>query len=310
MTQPTYDVIEYAFVDDDGTEAGSTVGTSDTDINQEAGSANRHRIRLQIQNTNNKVGTEAFDWEYRRNTGSWTAITTSSTYVQAIASGFGTPPADGDDCTNRLTGQGGSFDGTNNGWSNTGNGTSDSFAANGYWEVELCYYLIEEGDSSGGDTLEFRVVENSGDTTTFVVAFPTATLSIPITITVNTITLAGSAETITVVPGAVSPLMDELTLAGSAETMMVVQMVVANTITLASSAETITVVPGAVSVVVNDVTLAGSAETVTVLPGPVSVVVNELTLASSPETMTVVPVTSIVVNAITLAGSAGLPVVP
>ncbi len=88
-----------------------------------------------------------------------------------------------------------------------------------------------------------------------------------ITVIVDELTLAGSAETITVVPGAVSQLMDELTLAGSAETMTLVAVVslLMDELTLAGSAETVTVVPGVVTIVVNELTLVGSAETITVL---------------------------------------------
>jgi hypothetical protein len=168
MTQPTYDVIEYRFIDDDGGEsAGTFAAAANTQLTQETGTANRKRIRIQIQNTNNKSGTESFDWEYNKEGGGWTPIdATTSSNIRAIGSANSTwTLTDGDDCTtNRLTSQGGSYDSTNSGWCDDGTGTADTFDANAYWEVELCYYIID-ADVADGNEILLRVVENSGDTT-------------------------------------------------------------------------------------------------------------------------------------------------
>jgi hypothetical protein len=178
MTQPTYDVTEYRFVEDDGTESGSSfIAALDTDIGRAPTPANRFRIRFQVQNTNSKGGIEAFDLEYNKGGAGWNPVDdTASANIRAIASAVTpTPPADGSDTTNRLTNQGGSFDTTNSGWSNTGVGTSDTFDASAYWEVEYCIYIID-ADTSGGNTIQLRVVETGGDTTTML-STPTVTVA-------------------------------------------------------------------------------------------------------------------------------------
>jgi hypothetical protein len=187
MTQPTYDVIEYRFIDDDGGEsAGTFAAAANTQLTQVTGTDNRKRIRIQIQNTNNKSGTEAFDWEYNKEGGGWTPIDdTASSNIRAIGSANSTwTLTDGDDCTtNRLTSQGGSYDSTNSGWSDTGSGTGDTFNANGYWEVELCYYIVD-ADVADGNEILLRVVENSGDTTVMSVT-PDIDVSKPTLVTDN-----------------------------------------------------------------------------------------------------------------------------
>ena len=132
-----------------------------------------------------------------------------------------------------------------------------------------------------------------------------------IPIPLNALILAGSSETLTVVPGAVSVSVNTLTLASSAQALFVIPIPL-NTLTLAGSAKSLTVIPGAVSVTfntltlassavvlnvavdqivsLNTLTLAGSAVVLTVVPGAVSVTVNTLTLASSSQVLFVIPV--------------------
>lgn len=89
--------------------------------------------------------------------------------------------------------------------------------------------------------------------------------------------------------------MDTLTLAGSAETLAAVHTALPmSELTLASSAETITVIP----ILLDTLTLAGSAETLAVQP----IALNTLTLASSPENL--FPTIPVPMDTLTLAGSA------
>ncbi len=143
-------------------------------------------------------------------------------------------------------------------------------------------------------------------------------------VTLSTITLAGSAETIT----AAAPITisaNELTLAGSAVSSTVLQTVPMLSATLVGTAPSLTVLAAEI-VVMAALILAGSAEQINVMEGEF-VTVNSLTLASSAETVfitqliiaaslllssVIVPITivtgatSVIVNALTLAGSAPL----
>lgn len=92
------------------------------------------------------------------------------------------------------------------------------------------------------------------------------TLSSGITITVDQLTLAGSALSATIVPGAVSVVMDPLDLVSAINdiTVVAVVSVVMDQLTLAGAAIALTVVPGAVSPVMDSLTLAGAAISITV----------------------------------------------
>jgi hypothetical protein len=104
------------------------------------------------------------------------------------------------------------------------------------------------------------------------------------TVTLDTLTLAGSVPSMSVTPGAVS--------------------VAADTLTLASTIPNASVTPGAVTVTANTLTLAGSVEATAVLPGAVSVDVDTLTLSSSvPSSSVTIGAVTIVMNTLTLAST-------
>jgi hypothetical protein len=89
------------------------------------------------------------------------------------------------------------------------------------------------------------------------------------TVTMDTLTLAGSAETSNPTLGIVG--MDTLTLTGSAEAVSVAvdQVVAINEITLTTSPESANVTPGSVAAAINTETLISSAEALSVIPGAV-----------------------------------------
>lgn len=101
----------------------------------------------------------------------------------------------------------------------------------------LFYYgrAVAQNYGSVAATISLNTLTLAGST-------PSATVVASTVITMAWLTLASSIETITVVPGAVSPTMNAITLAGSAETMTVMFTVTASSITLAGSPETISVV--------------------------------------------------------------------
>ena len=167
MTQPTYDLLNYRFRDDDGDEAGATfLGTgNNTDISRGTGTANKFRLRIELQNDNGKAGVETFIWEYNYDSGGWNDIDDSaSSYVRAVTSddaGF----VDNDDCTQQLTSNS-TFYGTGNGGQcEDGTWISGTFPASNYCEGEVCLYLID-ADVADAKTIQIRVRESSGDTIT------------------------------------------------------------------------------------------------------------------------------------------------
>ena len=168
MAQPTYDLLEFEFFNDNGTdETDSTVagagrnGTLDMGV----GAANQKLIRIQLHNDNDKVGTETFNWEYNNTTQTtgWLPISTGSAHIRAVDS---TKLTDGEDCTNRLTTRAGVFVANNNGVSEDGAGTSYSHTATYYSEQLLSFYLVA-ADVDDNDVIEIRVVEVSADTITY-----------------------------------------------------------------------------------------------------------------------------------------------
>lgn len=100
-----------------------------------------------------------------------------------------------------------------------------------------------------------------------------------VSVPLDELTLASTVEDLNVaVPGTIS--MASLTLASSAEFMSIVP-ISASSITLASSVETITVQPGPISIPMDELTLTGTAETLTPVGGPVTVTLSTITLAST-----------------------------
>lgn len=132
------------------------------------------------------------------------------------------------------------------------------------------------------------------------------------TVALDTITLAGSAETSNPTLGIIG--METLSLAGSAETMTSVatdQAVAINEITLAASPENISALPGAAVVATNTLTLASNTEAISVIPGTVAIYIGTLALTGSAEPLTVPGVTIIPVGTLVLSGSAeALSVIP
>ena len=129
----------------------------------------------------------------------------------------------------------------------------------------------------------------------------------PVSVTLSTITLASSAETSTVSPGAIAILLSAISLAASAETATVTPGAIAvllSAISLASSAEISTVSPGAIAVLLNALSLSSSAETATVSPGAIAVLLNALSLTASAETLSVVEILEVLVLLSTLSVAA------
>ena len=102
-------------------------------------------------------------------------------------------------------------------------------------------------------------------------------------IDMDSLTLVGSAETLTPVGGPVSVSMDELTLVGSAETLIPSKVVFMDELSLASSPEALAVVPGPVVIPMDELTLSSAPQFLSPLGGPVTIVMDEVVLVGSAE---------------------------
>lgn len=152
---------QFAFGLDDGTEASHTIGT--IGANFVAPLDTPFLIRFAIWETG---GSNALNlvqqFQYSRNGGTWTDITTTSTVVKSVAVGAFT---NGQNCTQRLSAHG-TFESSGAGCTEDGSsgGNANDLQANGSTETE-CGIQIISTDVEQGDDIEFRV-RVTGPTTT------------------------------------------------------------------------------------------------------------------------------------------------
>lgn len=174
MTDPTYDVVEYRFQnDDDGDENTATFAADlNTSISMQTGTANRLRIRVQTLNDNNKVSNVTWQWEYNKNSTGWNDITTGSSNIQAIAS-TNVGVVEGDPLSNQLTTRG-TFDGDGN-ITVDGLGTTYNHAANAYAEQALVFYIVD-ADVANGNSIEIRPYSSGDGFTVSYTNTPTLTV--------------------------------------------------------------------------------------------------------------------------------------
>lgn len=131
----------------------------------------------------------------------------------------------------------------------------------------------------------------------------------PVTVNVNAATLSASGQALTVVPGAVSPVMGAGALAATGQAITVsapppAVSVSLNAASLTAAGQSVTVVPGARAVALNAGVITASGQAVTVVPGAVSVSLSSANLAASGQSATVVPgARSISLSAASLAAS-------
>lgn len=216
------------------------------------------------------------DWqfEYRKNGGTWTSISTSSTNVRAV-----TPScwANADTTTQRLSGTG-TFEDANAGCTvdGTSGGTAYDLAANENCETELAFQL-RSADLVGGDYVEFRITSIDGYSLTYSY---TPRLDIPHLPApgTGTITLTGIAPT-AVMPIQCSPATGSVGLVGVAAALVLTVATSLGSVTVAGIAPTLAsslappsgaitlteIAPTVASALVpatGDITLAGVAPTV------------------------------------------------
>lgn len=116
-------------------------------------------LRFCVQANATGLNNVDFEFQYRRNGGTWTNITTTSTVVKAVAA---TALTNGGNCTKQLSGTG-TFESTGAGQTETGvsGGANNDIVSNGNSETE-CGLQIVSANVTSGDTLEFRLTRDGG----------------------------------------------------------------------------------------------------------------------------------------------------
>jgi hypothetical protein len=156
MGQPYIDQDSFAWLEDDGDlEANTAIGATNDDLANPVFDTN-YRLRFLLKNTGSKDLADGFRFEYSVNGGTWTPITTSSSFVRSFASVSDPNPADGDATAQRIgvgTFDEGYFD---------ADGTigSFTFAQTQESENEFCFQFRSVDIS--GETIELRMALDDG----------------------------------------------------------------------------------------------------------------------------------------------------
>ena len=145
------------YEDDAGEGAGTQKAAVNTNWTQDPDE--NFRVRYLVQETNGgDVGALAIKLQRQLNGGGWVDVTGASTVVKMSASAWLT---EGADCTQVLGA--GAFEADNNGQEDVDGTftTGAGWTANEEIECEFCCQIIG-GDTSGGDTVELRLIEDGG----------------------------------------------------------------------------------------------------------------------------------------------------
>ena len=197
MTQPTYDLLNFRFYDDDNTgeDDQTALGTGNNQtLDRQTGTANRFCARIELYNDNSKSGNEIWQWQYSYDSGAWTDITTSSSIIRAYNSAI---LIDEEDCTQRLTSNT-PYLVDNNGVTLDGLTPAASWGAGDYGEVLLCCYIID-ADVADNKTIDLRVIE-AADTVTYTNT-PNLTVDkpvVPVTINLDAAAITANGKAITI----------------------------------------------------------------------------------------------------------------
>lgn len=188
-----YESRDFRGRNDDGTEATATwIDSANVDWSQEPDIT--FRVRLNVHSTSKK-NNAIVQWQYSKNSGTWTNITTISTNVKAVASGL----VDGNDCVQRLGS--GSFETSNQGQCDNGTagGAALDIAANFEYETE-CGLQIVGTDTVPSDTIELRVLTGgTAATPTNIPSITVAAGATPVTVPVTGVAGTGQFGAVTVI---------------------------------------------------------------------------------------------------------------
>jgi hypothetical protein len=136
MSSPNTVQADFRWRNDDGGETGATwIKAAHVDLDKNPTMDVPIRIRFLLQNTGDKDETDGYRLEYSVDGGSYTEVTTSSSYVRYIGSANTTWTLTDEDPTTQQLG-GGTFD--EGYWNDQGDTTSFTFAQGQESELEFC----------------------------------------------------------------------------------------------------------------------------------------------------------------------------
>ncbi|UCD24825.1 MAG: hypothetical protein JSW51_02600, partial [Gemmatimonadota bacterium] len=151
-TSPSFTITAFQGYHDDAVEgSATTIAGLSTDFGQTPGTI--FRVRLVVAETNNAAGSnEDLQWQFSKNSGTWTDIGTTSNDIQTDSSTYVT---DGANTTQQIGT--GTFVTPNAGFTEDGlaGGGDLDFAGNDETETE-CVLRIVDATTSTGDTIELR----------------------------------------------------------------------------------------------------------------------------------------------------------
>lgn len=263
-TAAIYDQESFRFRDDDGSESGATwYAALNTDVNDLTNDTNyRIRINVKEQNTANGMN-ENVQFQYSKNLGTWTDITTTSSNIIAIASANFN---DLDDTTQQLTT--GGFDTTNNAMSETGEAGSNNLdpPQDSYVETELCFQIVD-ADVSGGDTIDIRVL--------FDLALDTWTEVPRITVAAGATThqLAGTVDSVSLLSGTINV---ERSIAGTSDSVSLLSGAIGIIQQISGASDSISLLSGTLDV---KRSVNGTTDSISLLSGTLRIQIDNNKLA-------------------------------
>jgi hypothetical protein len=140
------------------------LAAQDTPITRSATDASTFLLRILIQASGGVAhSNQTVTWQYQKNGGGYTNLTTTSSNVKAVTTSVFTN--DGNP-TSRLTGGTGTFESSSSTLTHDGvtGGANNDIVSNGYCETEIALQLVP-ADLVQGDVLEFRVTTTTAITT-------------------------------------------------------------------------------------------------------------------------------------------------
>lgn len=189
---PVYSLNAFRFREDDGSETAATwLATENTNITGVDISSDAHlRVRIAAQETAGGAENNVdITLQYRVNTGTWTNVSGSTTYVTYITSTF---VANGTATTDQLATPTGTFlPGTF--VSVNASAARTSFLGNDHTEIEYSLNLLA-ADLAHGDVIEFRLLANGAAFTTYDY-MPSATVAIPAPATAPVLSSTAKTDT-------------------------------------------------------------------------------------------------------------------
>jgi hypothetical protein len=261
----------FRFRNDNEDEINATWMSPGNNVDQsiQIGLNNRFRVRFVVDEsaggTLNLVGSLF----YSLDGGTYTSLTTGSSYIRAIDSNNdGWTIDDGDPTTQQIytgTFVGGFF-------SDDGNCAAVSLDTN-FTELEYCLYIF---DATGSSTIDLRVydtaaaLDNYNQTPRITVQESVQ----PQTVSLNTLELNSNVQDVIVSPAATSQTLNTLEITSQIENVEISLplSVSANTLILNSQIEDIAVVAGAVSQSLDTLILNSTIEDLLVSPGATFIV--------------------------------------